>query len=127
MFERYEGGLTKVYLAEFKNKNDDQTFYKVGYTQYKDAADRFNREGYENWNIRILSTILVNSKFTAQMLEKLFHLTHPKNVWVDEKFSGVTEIVQLERPHYLQLLNTFRTMNAVSKKLLNEQRDNQRF
>ena len=118
--ERYSNGWCKVYLAEFKNVTSNDVFYKVGYTAYKDAADRFRYESdqYKKWNIRILSTIICNSTFTAKMIEKIFHLHYPKNFWLEEKIVGVTEIFKVDREKYLDLLRIFRTMNEHSKAIL---------
>jgi len=119
--ERYSNGWCKVYLAEFKNKSDGIIFYKIGYTSFKDALNRFRYEPeqYEAWNIRIISTIICNSIVTAKLVEKILLLYNPKNFWLNEKIKGVTEIVQLPREQYLDLLTKFRIMNEYAKETLN--------
>ncbi len=119
--ERYSNGWCKVYLAEFKNKSDGTIFYKIGYTSFKDALNRFkfDPEQYEAWNIRIISTIICNSIVTAKLVEKILLLYNPKNFWLNEKIKGVTEIVQLPREQYLDLLTKFRIMNEYAKETLN--------
>ena len=119
--ERYGNGWCKVYLAEFVNKRSKNKFYKIGYTTFKDAMDRFRYEpdGYKSFEIRILSTIMCDSINAAKLVEKTFLVNYPKNLWVEEKIKGVTEIFKLPHEEYLDLLGKFRKMNTYSKKLLN--------
>lgn len=118
--ERYTNGFCKVYFAEFVAKDTNDKFYKIGHTKYKDAMDRFRYEPeqYNPWHIRILSTIICESVHSAKILEKTLHLHYPKNFWLEEKIVGVTEIVKLDRPEYLALLQKFRILNQYSKELL---------
>lgn len=119
--DRYSNGWCKVYFAEFKNKEDNSIFYKIGYTSFRDAADRFRYESdqYNKWNIRILSTIMCNSIPTAKLVEKLLHLHYPKNFWLEEKIVGVTEVFKVDHDNYIDLLRKFRIMNEYAKELLN--------
>lgn len=123
---QYVNGMCKVYLAEFKSKTGTEKFYKIGYTSYKDAMDRFNMKGshYKNWDIRILSTIFCESVNTAKLVEKTLLTCYPKNFWLEEKISGVTEVFKLERKDYLDLLSKFRTINEYSKTLLGFKKGN---
>jgi hypothetical protein len=117
---QYVNGTCKVYLAEFKNKKNNDVFYKIGYTTYKDAMDRFKIKGsmYNSWDIRILSTIYCNDVRMAKLVEYILLSTYPKNFWLEEKISGVTEVFKLERKNYLELLKNFRDYSAKSKSLL---------
>jgi hypothetical protein len=118
--ERYTNGMCKVYFAEFSNKKTGEVFYKIGYTSYKDALDRFKIKGkqYESWDIRILSTIFCESTNMAKVVENTIREFYPKNFWLEEKISGVTEIFKVKRPEYLELLARFRRLNDLSKSLL---------
>ena len=118
--ERYTNGMCKVYFAEFSNKKTGEVFYKIGYTSYKDALDRFKIKGkqYESWDIRILSTIFCESTNMAKVVENTIREFYPKNFWLEEKIGGVTEIFKVKRPEYLELLARFRRLNDLSKSLL---------
>jgi len=117
---QYVNGTCKVYLAEFKSKKNKDTFYKIGYTTYKDAMDRFKTKGamYDSWDIRILSTIYCNDVRMAKLVEYILLKTYPKNFWLEEKISGVTEVFKIDRKNYLELLKNFREYSAKSKALL---------
>lgn len=119
--ERYTNGWCKVYLAEFKDKETKNIFYKIGYTSYKDAEDRFNYEPeqYSKWDIRILATILCSSKEMALLVEKTLLLYNPKNLWIDEKIVGVTEIFEADKEKYLDLLKKFHILGKYAKSLYN--------
>lgn len=118
LFKRYQKGA-KIYLAEFTDKRDGKTFLKIGYTGYKDAADRFryDAEQYTNWDIRILCSAYHPSKKVIEETEVMFKKKYPKNFWLQEKISGVTEIVKLDRKTRTNIINEFRTLNEEWKKL----------
>ena len=124
MFERYKTGA-KIYLAEFTNKETGASFLKVGYTGYRDAADRFRYEPeqYNKWNIRILCTAYNTSKEIIENTEKHFKEKYPKNFWLEEKISGVTEIFKLDNQTRYYLIQEFRQLNETWK-LLREQNEN---
>jgi hypothetical protein len=73
---------------------------------------------YNSWDIRILSTIYCNDVRMAKLVEYILLSTYPKNFWLEEKISGVTEVFKLERKNYLELLKNFRDYSAKSKSLL---------
>ncbi len=87
----------KVYFARFTNKTTKQLFYKFGHTRNYDAMDRFTHDPdqYKNWDIKIMCTVYGP---IDQMIgiEEALKAIYPKNLWIDEKISGVTEIVEFK-------------------------------
>ncbi len=118
MFERYKRGA-KVYLAEFTDKRDNSSFLKIGYTGYKDAADRFRYDPgqYSNWDIRILCTAYHPSKTTIEEKEEELKKKYPKNFWLEEKIDGVTEIVKLDKATRYNVIQEIRHLNEEWKKI----------
>jgi len=115
---RYKKGL-KIYLAEFTDKITGDSFLKIGYTGYKDAADRFRYEPeqYSKWNIRILCTAYHPSREVIEQTEEALKKRYPKNFWLPEKIVGVTEIVKLDRTTRYQAIQEIRQLNEQWKKL----------
>jgi shikimate kinase len=100
----------KLYLARFTPKTEDnlhlpssevKTFYKIGVTSKFDAAERFTDEEYALWDVKIMTTAYGP---TLKVLEEETKLLkkHPKNLWIDQKIKGVTEIFT---PHSKQEIN----------------------
>lgn len=117
-FERYKKGA-KIYLAEFTDKVTGKTFLKIGYTGYKDAADRFRYESeqYDKWDIRILCTAYHPSKKVIEETEEAFKKKYPKNFWLREKIVGVTEIVKLDNKTRYNVIQEIRQLNEEWKKI----------
>jgi len=89
----------KVYLARFTNKSTGKVeFYKFGHTANYDALERFkySPEQYEKWDIKIMKTIY-GPLDEMKGIEESFKAFYPKNIWLEEKISGVTEIVVLNQ------------------------------
>ena len=89
----------KVYLARFTNKSTGEVdFYKFGHTRNYDAAERFkvSPEQYSKWDIKIMKTVYGPIE-EMRGIEELFKVLYPKNIFIEEKISGVTEIVQLDK------------------------------
>ena len=106
--------MSKVYFAKFINKHPGKEFYKIGHTRYSDAARRFDRPGYENWEIRILaSTYTGEDVLGAIALEEVLKHLYPKNLWVEEKFSGVTEIVALTDTQAQRIIDALKNANKI--------------
>lgn len=118
MFERYMKGA-KLYLAEFTDKTNGDTFLKIGYTGYKDAADRFRYEPeqYSKWDIRILCTAYNPDKQVIEQTETELKQKYPKNFWLEEKIVGVTEIVKMDKNRRYQAIQEVRNLNAEWKKI----------
>ena len=116
-FESYSQGA-KLYLAEFKDKVTGETFLKFGFTKYKDAADRFLYEPsqYDKWDIRILCTAYNPDRNKIEKAEEYFKNKYPKNFWLEEKISGVTEIVKMSESERLYAIREVRALNDNWKK-----------
>lgn len=87
----------KVYFARFTNKVTKQVFYKFGHTRSYDAMDRFTYEPeqYEKWDIKIMTTVY-GPLDEMKGIEEALKAVYPKNLWLDENISGVTEIVKFD-------------------------------
>lgn len=87
----------KVYFARFTNKSSGEvSFYKFGHTSSYDAMDRFryDPEQYAKWDIKILKTVY-GPLDEMKGIEQTLRAFYPKNIWIEEKISGVTETVML--------------------------------
>jgi len=82
----------KLYLARFTSKTEDvKSFYKIGVTGKYDAAHRFLNEEYNLWDIKIMTTAYGPTREVLEAEEELKRM-YPKNLWLDQKIKGVTEI-----------------------------------
>lgn len=110
--------VAKLYFAEFERKSNGQIFQKFGHTSYNDALDRFryDAEQYEAFDIRILATAYNHSVDKCRGAEEAFKVMFPKNLWLEEKISGVTEIVQLDYSTRNELIQMIRKLNDKWKK-----------
>ena len=82
----------KLYLAWFKSKTPGiKSFYKIGVTSNYDAADRFRSEEYSLWDVKIMTTAY-GPTLEVLAAEEELKLKYPKNLWIDQKIKGVTEI-----------------------------------
>lgn len=87
----------KVYFARFTDKQTKQVFYKFGHTRNYDAMDRFTYEPeqYAKWDIKIMCTVYGPIEEMIG-IEEALKAVYPKNLWLEEKISGVTEIVKFD-------------------------------
>jgi len=98
--------LGKMYLARFTNKETKTVdFYKFGHTSSWDAADRFKHdpEQYSKWGIKIMKTV-AGPLDEMKGIEETFKAFYPKNLWLEEKISGVTEIVTLSQQQVNEII-----------------------
>ena len=105
----------KMYLARFTNRETREIeFYKFGHTHSYDAMDRFTYapEQYAKWDIKIMKTVYGPLE-QMKGIEETFKALYPKNLWIDEKVSGVTEIVKLEPPAIDRIIGTMTQLNGV--------------
>lgn len=104
----------KVYFARFTDKKTKQVFYKFGHTKSYDALDRFKYEPeqYSKWDIKIMCTVYGP---LDQMIgiEEALKAFYPKNLWLDEKISGVTEIVEFKTHEQVNhIINSFKRLST---------------
>jgi len=103
----------KVYLARFTNKSTGEVdFYKFGHTRNYDAAERFKvePEQYSQWDIKIMKTVY-GPIDEMKGVEELFKVLYPKNIWLEEKISGVTEIVKLGKEQVDDIIGVMDKLN----------------
>lgn len=106
--------MPKLYAVEFMDKRSDNTFIKIGWTKEYDVLDRFSSktmvkyghssDHYDNFNIKVLATAYTDSYDQVKEAEELLLKKYPKNFWLEEKISGVTEIVKLDSKKRYQLI-----------------------
>jgi len=98
----------KLYCVEFNNKRTSDSFQKIGVTSCFDVENRFKKDEYEGWDIHVLASAYGPSALVCSM-EKLLLKKFPKNLYIPESFSGITETVKLstdERKYVLQVIHT---------------------
>lgn len=90
--------MPKMYFAEFTDLRTGKVFYKFGHTRNNDAMIRMNyiTEEYPMFSARILASIWHPSIDYCIKLEESYKEKYPKNFWLKEKISGVTECVVLD-------------------------------
>jgi hypothetical protein len=104
----------KMYFARFTNKDTGEIeFYKFGHTSSYDAMDRFTYEPeqYSKWEIKIMKTVYGPLE-EMKGVEQAFRVFYPKNIWVEEKISGVTEIVTLNSAQVDRIIKAMDGLSA---------------
>jgi hypothetical protein len=105
----------KMYLARFTNKESGSVdFFKFGHTSSYDAMDRFTYSPfqYSKWDIKIMKTVYGPLE-QMKGIEETFKAFYPKNIWVEEKISGVTEVVQLTQQQVDRIIDRMSWINTV--------------
>lgn len=107
--------MPKLYAVEFTNKRTRDSFVKIGWTKEYDVLDRFTAktmtryghdpDHYANYDIRVLAAAYTNDYEQVQEAEKHLLKKYPKNFWLEEKISGVTEIVKLDYETRMTLIH----------------------
>jgi hypothetical protein len=82
----------KLYFVKFVPKRKGVgEFYKFGYTHHFDLMKRFKEEKYKDWYITPMTSAYGPEgevlKAEQELLKK-----YPKNIYIEERISGVTEI-----------------------------------
>lgn len=110
--------MAKMYFAEFTNTETNECFQKFGHTSYNDAQIRLDRitEEYPRYKARVLAAAYHNDITKCQGAEMAFQAMYPKNFWLEEKLSGITECVKLDTETRNQVINTVRRLNDKFKK-----------
>jgi hypothetical protein len=95
----------KLYLARFTQKESGDQFYKIGQCWQYDADERFlfDPAQYYNYDIKIMASAWGPADQVDEWEQNLLDIK-PKDFWIKEKFSGVTE---LRRYNGLELTNIF--------------------
>lgn len=97
----------KLYLARFIPKNDEvKEFYKIGVTSKYDALERFASEEYNPWTVKIMTTAY-GPTLEVLAAEDELKKKYPKNLWINQKIKGVTEIFMPESYDTIQEIFTY--------------------
>lgn len=114
----------KVYFARFTDKETKQVFYKFGHTRNYDAMDRFTYEPeqYAKWDIKIMCTVYGPIEEMIG-IEEALKAIYPKNLWLNEKISGVTEIVKFDKQEQVKhIIEAFKRLSARYYQMREKQR-----
>ena len=96
----------KLYFVHFIPKSDNvKEFYKIGVTSKYDVADRFIDEEYLHWNIKVITTAY-GPTLEVLAAEDELKLKYPKNLYIEQKIKGVTEIfMPIDHQEYEDVYN----------------------
>lgn len=110
--------MPKFYFAEFTNTETGKVFQKFGHTGHNDAQVRLNRitEEYPIFKARVLAAAYHHDIAKCQGAEMAFQAMFPKNFWLDEKLSGITECVRLESNTRKNIIESIMELNKKFKK-----------
>ena len=110
--------MARMYFAEFTDTSTGKIFYKFGHTSFKDAQDRLDRitEEFPKFKARVLASAFHFERVKAQGAEEAFQAMYPKNFWLDEKISGITECVELTSDEKSTIIQAVRRLNDKFKK-----------
>ena len=116
--------MAKMYFAEFTDTETGKVFQKFGHTREKDVMVRLNRiiEEYPKFTARVLAAVYHHNVEYCQGVEETFKLLYPKNFWLEEKISGITECVVLDYDIRNDLIKKIMKLNEKTKKELYESR-----
>lgn len=110
--------MPKMYFAEFTNNDTGEVFQKFGHTSKNDAMIRLNNivEEFPQYTARVLAAVYHHNVEKCQGVEEAFKVMYPKNFWVEEKLSGITECVKLESDVRYKIIEKLMKLNKTFKK-----------
>lgn len=110
--------MPKFYFAEFTNSKTGKVFQKFGHTGHNDAQIRLDRitQEYPDYTARVLAAAYHHDIIKCQGAEMAFQSMYPKNFWLEEKLSGITECVILESNTRKQIIDAVMNLNKKFKK-----------
>lgn len=111
--------MPKMYFAEFENTQPPfDVFQKFGHTGYNDAQKRLDwiTSEYPHYKARVLAAAYHHDITKCQGAEMAFQVMYPKNFWLEEKLSGITECVKLESDTRNDIIQAVRKLNDRFKK-----------
>jgi hypothetical protein len=114
--------MAKCYFVRLNNTATGAQFYKFGYTGSWDVEDRVKRiaEDYPHISYKIMKSVYHSDVDKVKKLEEYFLKKYPKNIWINEKLSGVTEIVSLPSHEVSKVL---KEMSYISNRFYNERKE----
>ena len=103
----------KLYLARFTQKESRDQFYKIGQCYNYDAEARFlfDPEQYDNYDIKIMASAWGPADQVDKWEQKLLDIK-PKDFWIKEKFSGVTELRRYNKEELSDIFNTLKRLSS---------------
>lgn len=114
--------MPKVYLVQLTHVVTSDTFHKVGWCAAYDVMERFStrtseRYGnspnqYSNYNIRVLASAFSASFDDVQNAESILKSKYPKNIWINDTFAGITEIVRLDPDQRQDTIKYIRSLHT---------------
>lgn len=137
-------GWYKFYVVKFTNKKyktpHGKVFFKFGITHYMKVEHRFDpnivdgyEKNYEDWDIKVMFSIVCKSLAEAQALEShwletVYPKSGPNKVWVEKVLglgdqnyyynnSGITELRLLDIDESRAVLNGLFNMKPKEQKL----------
>lgn len=106
--------MAKLYLVEMTHRGTNQRFHKVGWCKSYDVLERFSPatsvaygnppDQYADYDIRVLASAY-GSFDQVKQAEQTLKQRYPKNLWIEDSFSGITEIVWLDPDRRLDVIN----------------------
>lgn len=119
--------MAKLYVAGFTRKGrTNEEFVKIGWTKEWDAMERFSAatsakygrpaDQYDAFDIKILASAYHSDTNVVKAAEEDLKTRYPKNLQIDESFSGITEIVKLLPPVRHELVAEVMALSARWKK-----------
>jgi hypothetical protein len=114
--------MPKMYFAEFTDTETGKVFQKFGHTSKNDAMIRLNyiTEEHPKFKARVLAAVYHHDINFCKGVEETFKTLYPKNFWLDEKISGITECVILDYDIRNDLIKKIMKLNEKTKKELYE-------
>lgn len=109
-----------MYFVEFTNTETNDIFYKFGHTSKNDIMERINwiTSEYPQFTARVLAHVYDHSIDNVINIEEEFKERYPKNFYLKEKISGVTEIVKMDNNTKNNIIKELRKRNEENKQLL---------
>ena len=110
--------MPKMYFAEFTDTTTGKVFQKFGHTGFNDAQKRLDyiTAEYPKFKARVLAAAYHNDITKCQGAEMAFQAMYPKNFWLEEKISGITECVELTSEQRHSIIQAIRSLNEKFKK-----------
>ena len=110
--------MPKMYFAEFTNNETGEVFQKFGHTGHNDAMIRLNRitQEFPQYSARVLAAAYHHKIDKCQGAEEAFQVMYPKNFWLQEKLSGITECVKLHPDVRREIIKAVMLLNTKFKK-----------
>ena len=109
--------MAKMYFAEFTNNRTGQVFQKFGHTGFNDAQKRLDRitEEFPHFSARVLAVVYHHNIDICRAVEETFKTIYPKNLMIEEKISGVTELVHFTAEQRFNVIQHVRSLNEMYK------------